>query len=156
MCLVCFVMLNMLERKSDNTPNYSVIFPLFLFGLASAGYECCVSAIIVYTIPGSKGMGTAMGLMGSLKNVGLAGGSLLAGYIQQETKSQMGGYFWANNFYAGLSLLGIVLMIMLHIDDINYRDSAMDKVYDDEDEQETEKGKDEHSHSLAVYDTNYT
>lgn len=114
-----------LTNKPCDQCNSEVIV-LVLVGIGYSIYAAVIWSSIPYVVT-PQTVGTAFGICMAIQNIGMAGGPLVVNYIKQHTERDF-GYFWANIFYLGINITGLILHIALYFVDLAQNDGVLNKV----------------------------
>jgi MFS family permease len=107
-----------------DSPNYIVLVPLILVGIAYSIYASALWSSIPYLVL-PRTLGTAFGIVTSIQGAGLTVCPLVSGVIMGKNGTNYTPeYIWLGS----LATIGIGFNIWLYIDDIKYRNSVLDKV----------------------------
>lgn len=124
MCLYIVALLIILYYPTD--VGAGILFPLICTGIFYATYAAIFWPCIPLVVE-KKLLGSAYGIVTSLQNLNLAISPLIFGSIQDTTKDNRGGYFWAIAFIIFQSVLGLYSAVALNVVDF-YKGNVLDKV----------------------------
>ena len=85
---------------------------LLMLGVSYSVYDAAVWPSVALVIRDDQ-LGTAFGVVTAIQNCGLALFPILVGYIHDVTHE----YFWVEMLFAGVSSVGVVIGIMINIED---------------------------------------
>ena len=119
----------MLQKGTDdpNVQDKSVLIPYVLLGVGYSVYACALWGSIPYVVP-EKLLGSAFGLCTAIQNTGLTIVPLMLTLTQNWSKTGTRYNDLSLSLLALFGCIGIVINILLYLDDIKNRDGVLNKV----------------------------
>lgn len=103
-----------------------IFIPLVLLGFGYSVYAAAMWGSVPYTCE-PKQIATAYGLCTAIQNIGMTLSPLAAGSLLEHTTKD-DGYFWYICYFELLGTIGIILNIILYVDDIKNRGGVLNRV----------------------------
>lgn len=119
----------MLQKGTDdpNVQDKSILLPYVLLGVGYSVYACALWGSIPYVVP-EKLLGSAFGLCTAIQNTGLTIVPLILTLTQNWSKTGTRYNDLSLSVLALFGFIGIIINILLYLDDIKNRDGVLNKV----------------------------